>query len=139
MKIVDLKKDMDAQFGRVDAQFARVDAQFARVDAQFARVDERFAGVDARFASVDARFDSVDARFDSVEARIQAEHETTRRHMDIWAEQLRAEMRLYSEQAAAMVQRLDAHLAKSAQDHASFLRIFENHEARITTLEQKSN
>jgi hypothetical protein len=72
MKIVDLKKDMDAQF----------------------------AGVDARF-------------------------EVMRRHIDIWGEQLRTEMRLYFEESAAMLQRLDAHLAKSAQDHANFMRIFE--------------
>jgi hypothetical protein len=94
MKIVDLKKDMDA----------------------------KFAGVDARIQAMDAR--------------IEARHETTLRHIDIWGEQIRSELRLYSEQAAAMLQRFDALLAENARDHANFMRIFENHEARIASVER---
>jgi uncharacterized protein YdcH (DUF465 family) len=102
------------------------------------KIAELKKDMDAQFAGVDARFAGVDARFEAIEARIQAEHETTRRRIDVWGEQMRTELKLYSEQSAAMLQRFDALLAANAQDHANFMRIFENHEVRITSLERES-
>jgi len=166
MKIAELKKHMDARFDAVDARFEAVDARFeaadarfeaadarfetvnARfdavdvrfeaVDARFDAVDVRFEAVDARFDAVDVQFEAVDARFDAIEARIQGEHETTRRHFDIRAEQMLTQLKLYSEHSAAMLQRIDAIHAENVQDHANFMRIFDNHEVRITSVEGKS-
>jgi hypothetical protein len=77
MKIIDLKKAMDARFEQVDARVGQVDARFEQVDARFDQVDARFA-----------------RRFDRLEARMATEHETTLRQMDILFEQLKAEYRL---------------------------------------------
>jgi hypothetical protein len=57
-------------------------------------MDARFDQVEARFDQVDARFDQVDLRFDRLEARMATEHETTLRHMEMLFEQLKAEYRL---------------------------------------------
>jgi len=47
--------------------------------------------MDGRFAAVDRRFDRLEARF---EARLREEHVETRRHFDVVAESLKAEIRL---------------------------------------------
>ena len=123
MKITELKKEMDAQFAaarerfaevdgrfdQVDARFAQVDARFAQVDARFAQVDARFAQVDARFEQVDARFEQVDARFDRLEQRMVIEHETTRRYMDIVAEQFREYVKMLADGIGLNTDRLDRH------------------------------
>jgi septal ring factor EnvC (AmiA/AmiB activator) len=72
MKIIDLKNQMDAQFGAVGSRFGDVHAKFDAVDAKFDAVDAKFDAVDARFDAVDARFDAVDARLDAVDARLDA-------------------------------------------------------------------
>lgn len=81
MKITELKKEMDA----------------------------RFAQVDARFAQVDARFEQVDARFDRLEQRMVIEHETTRRYMDIVAEQFREYVKMLADGIGLNTERLDRH------------------------------
>jgi hypothetical protein len=110
MKVVELKKDMDAQF----------------------------ANVGERFERVNARFEQVGARFTQVDARITAEHETTRRHMDVLFEQLRAEYRLLLDKMTAIDLRLIKSLASNATDHAAFSTDLEQHETRITALERKT-
>ena len=47
-----------------------------------------------------------------------------------------AEMQQHS---ATMLQRFDTSLAETARDHANFMRIFESHELRITSLERESS
>jgi hypothetical protein len=81
MKIVELKKDMDARFEQVDARFEQVDTRFARVDAQF----------------------------DELKAEIKAEGETTRRHFDIVAEQFREFTKVLADGIARNTDRLDDH------------------------------
>ena len=98
MKITELKREMDAQF---------------------AAVRERFAEVAARFAQVDARFEQVDARFDRLEQRMVAEHETTRRYMDIVAEQFGEYVKMLADGIGLNTERLD------------------RHEKRITALEER--
>jgi hypothetical protein len=98
MKITELKREMDAQF---------------------AAVRERFAEVDARFGQVDARFEQVDARFDWLEQRMVAEHETTRRYMDIVAEQFGEYVKMLADGIGLNTERLD------------------RHEKRITALEER--
>jgi len=85
MKITELKREMDAQF---------------------ATVRERFAGVDARF-------EQVDARFDRLEQRMGAEHETTRRYMDIVAEQFGEYVKMLADAIGLNTERLDRHEKRS--------------------------
>jgi chromosome segregation ATPase len=114
MKIVDLKKEMDARFERVDA---------------------RLEQVDARFEQVDARFEQVDARLERLERALATEHETTRRHMDVLIEQCRAEIRLALERSAEHDRRMDQVQASNARDHAAFIQWLQDHEVRLTALE----
>ena len=81
MKITELKREMDAQF----------------------------ATVRERFAEVDARFEQVDARFDRLEQRMVAEHETTRRYMDIVAEQFGEYVKMLADGIGLNTERLDRH------------------------------
>lgn len=48
--------------------------------------------MDTRFRVIDSRFDGVDSRFDAMDRRIEGEHETTRRHFDVVAEDLRHDL-----------------------------------------------
>ena len=114
MKIVELKREIDAQFREVGA---------------------RFREVDRRFDQLDARFAAVDVRFDALETRLSAEHETTRRYMDVLIEQVKAEYRLGLDKMTAMEQRLASIAASNASDHAVFTAILQQHEGRITALE----
>jgi len=75
--------------------------------------------MDARFAHVDARFEQVDARFDRLEQRMVTEHETTRRYMDIVAEQFREYVKRLADGIGLNTERLD------------------RHEKRITALERR--
>jgi septal ring factor EnvC (AmiA/AmiB activator) len=138
MKIVELKKAMDAGFEQVDAQFAQVDAQFAQVDARFDQVDARFAQVDARFGQVDARLGQVDLRFDRLEARMATEHETTLRHMDMLFEQLKAEYRLGFDRMLTTDERLASLDVVNASEHTTFAAVLDEHEVRIKALESSS-
>ena len=95
MKITELKKEMDAQFAAARERFAEVDARFEQVDA--------------RFAQVDGRFEQVDARFDRLEQRMVIEHETTRRYMDIVAEQFREYVKMLADGIGLNTERLDRH------------------------------
>ena len=85
MKITELKREMDAQF----------------------------ATVRERFAEVDARFEQVDARFDRLEQRMGAAHETTRRYMDIVAEQFGEYVKMLADGIGLNTERLDRHEKRS--------------------------
>ena len=125
MTIADLKKSMDARFGEHDTQFAAI--------------DKRFDAIDARFAAVDARFDGIDARFDRLDARIVASEETTRRHFDIVAEQLRADMKLVIDKLTSMNDQISGATATNAREHGGFVHVLDDHEVRIKALERKSS
>ena len=112
MKIVDLKKDMDARF----------DALGKDVDARF----------DAQRKDMDARFDAQGKDFDR---KLATEHSTTRRHMDVLFEQFRAENRLGLEKIAALEQQFISFQATNGFEHATFVEMLQNHERRIKALE----
>jgi len=116
MKTVELKREMDRQFRDVDA---------------------RFRAADTRFDDVNASFAAVDARFDALESRLTAEHETTRRYMDVLIEQVKAEYRLGLDKMTAMEQRLASIAASNAADQAVFTAVLQQHELRITAVEAK--
>jgi hypothetical protein len=124
MKIVELKQVIDARFAEVDVRFAQVDA--------------RFADVDARFAQVDVRFAQVDRRFDTLETRLATEHETTRRHMEMLVDQLKAEYRLGFDRMVATDQRLASFGAVNAREHGRIAAVLDDHELRIKALEPGS-
>ena len=117
MKGADLKKGMDARFDVVDA---------------------RFDAVDARLEQHEERLKEHDARFDQLEARIIDSQETTRRHFDIVAEQLRADMKLLYDGVIAMNDQISGFMRTNAREHAAILQALDNHEVRIKSLESNS-
>jgi chromosome segregation ATPase len=121
MRIADLKKEMDGQFEQVRAQFQQVGAQFEQVDARFEQVDVRFEQVDARFQKVDARFENIEAELKALRAEMKTEAETTRRHLDVRAEEFRDYVKVLADGIARNAERLD------------------NHEQRITAIERSGS
>jgi len=116
---------------------AAMDAGFAEVDRRFAAVDRRFAEVDQRFAEVDQRFAQVDARFDALDERITRESETTRRHFDVVAEDLRSDMRMIADAVATMSTTLERHMSSAAVERTTVSAALDDHEVRLTTLERR--
>jgi septal ring factor EnvC (AmiA/AmiB activator) len=110
MKIVELKKAMDARFEQVDARFEQVDARFAQVDAHF----------------------------ETLETRLATEHETTRRHMEMLVDQLKAEYRVGFDRMLATDQRLASLDAVNTRVHGTIAAILDDHELRIKALEPRS-
>jgi ribosomal protein L16 Arg81 hydroxylase len=92
--------------------------------------------MDARFEQVDARFEQVDARFEGLERAFATEHETTRRHMDVLMEQVRADYRLTHEKMDAILAQLAASIASNTAEHAGFVAWLEDHEVRLESLER---
>ena len=99
------------------------------------QMDARFDAVDARFEAVDARFTRVDARFDDIEQQMAAEHASTRHHMDVLIEQVKAEYRLGLDRMVSIERRLANSIASNAVDHTTFEAALQQHEVRITALE----
>ena len=127
MRVIDLKQDMDARFSDLQQD----------VDARFSDLKQ---DVGARFndlkQDMDSRFVQVDQRFLEMDARIANEGATTRRHFDIVAEQLRADVALVLAAQVGMNERLDRHIAESRSEHATFVRALDNHEVRLIVLER---
>jgi hypothetical protein len=117
----------------------RVSELKEEMDARFAQVDARFAQVDARFEQVDKRFAQVDARFVEMQEQIASEANATRRHFDVVGEQLRSDIALIATGLATTNQTLERHIAESHSEHATILRILDNHEVRLTSLERSSD
>ena len=77
------------------------------------KITELKREMDAQFATVRERFAEVDARFDRLEQRIGAEHETTRRYMDIVAEQFGEYVKMLADGIGLNTERLDRHEKRS--------------------------
>lgn len=120
MRVSELKREMDEQFALMRAE-----------------MNARFASVDQRFASVDQRFEQVDRRFDQVEARILEEAETTRRHFNVVAERLEDRLRLALEMSSTVYEKLARAEALNAAAHDGFVRLMDNHDARLNMLERE--
>jgi hypothetical protein len=91
--------------------------------------------MDARFEQVDARFEQVDARFEGLERAFATEHETTRRHMDVLMEQVRADYRLTHEKMDAILAQLAASIASNTAEHAGFVAWRADRAVRLESLE----
>ena len=133
MKVSELQREMKELFAEVHERFAQVDAQFVQVDARFAQVDARFVQVDARFESLQQE---MHLRFAVVEQRIREEGDITRRHFDVVAEQFRTEVRLTLDRSMATADEVAILTALNATDHAGFVRVIDDHETRLRTVEQ---
>jgi hypothetical protein len=94
--------------------------------------------MNARFEGVYARFAQVDRRFDTLETRLASEHETTRRHMEMLVEQLRAEFRLGLDRMLATDRQLASLDAANAREHTTIAGVLDDHEVRIRALERPS-
>jgi len=131
------KKTIDERFDAVDERFNAVDERFNAVDEQFAEFRERFAAVDQRFEAVDRRFDGIDQRVDSLERRVTIEGETSRRHMDVIAEELKGLLCLSLDRQMATVQQITGLAAAHAANHVVYTVAIQDHETRLRILEQQ--
>ena len=137
-----LRDEMRAGFQSMRDRFDGVDKRFDGVDKRLDSVDKRLDGVDRRLEEHDKRFDSVDSRlgehdkrFVSLETRIAESETATRRHFDIVAESLRADMKVVIDQNTATSKKLDRLITRNAIEHAAILDAVTDHEVRITSLE----
>ena len=127
------------QFATVDQRFDVVDKQFVEVREQLAAVGQRFEAVDQRFEAVDRRFEAVDQRLDSLERRVAVEGETSRRHMDVIAEEFRSLVRLGLDRQMATEQQIRQLAASHAVDHAVYTSAIQDHETRLRALEPRDS
>lgn len=67
-----------------------------------------------------------------VKAEVKAEAEITRRHFDVVAEGLRADIRVFADKIDAVEARVDAR-------HADAMRVLTQHDRRLTRLETSGN
>lgn len=128
MRVSEVKREFDGLSQQVRVQFAEVREQFVEVNQRFEEVNRRFEQIDQRLEQVDQRFEQIERRVEQV---IKLEAETTRRHFDIVAEQIKSECRLAFEQNAAMLERLQ----RNDLEHGRFDRQLFEHDLRIGRLE----
>jgi len=107
MKVIELKKEMDARFDQVDARFTQVDARFATVDGKFVELEER----------------------------IVTEGERTRRYFDVVAERLQDQIRLVFDKVMAIGDKLDRYIVKNDAEHDGFRGVLDEHDDRLKHLE----
>lgn len=127
MKVVELKKEMDAQFARVEERFAQIDVRFAQIDDRFARVDEQLAELRREMKAGD----------EALREEIRAEGETTRRRFEIVAEQMRSDQHVVLDKIIAVANDFARFQVGYAAEHANFARVLLEHDARLNALERK--
>lgn len=88
-----------------------------------------------RSDKTDERLDAFDKRFTATDARITDEAAATRRHMDVVAESLRADLKVVIDKTTATGEKVDRLIASNAIEHSAFLEALTNHEVRIVRLE----
>lgn len=123
MRVSELKQEMDQRFDQVDERFTRI--------------DQRFEEVDRRFEQVDRRFEQVDRRFAQVEQRITDEGERTRRHFDVVAEAVTAEIRLALDRTMGTAERLDELRTANSAEHVVFGKRLDRHDAQLSRPEKR--
>lgn len=107
--------------------------------AGFQSMNARLDGVNAHLIEHDQQFLSHDKQFVSLEARIAQESAVTRRHFDVVAEGLRADLKVVIDKTTATGKKLDRLITSNAIEHAAILDAVTNHEVRITTLEKTAD
>lgn len=95
-----------------------------------------FQSIDGRLDGIDGRLDGHDQRFATLEARVSNEAADTRRHFDVVAEGLRADLKTVIDQTTGTGKKIDRLIASNAIEHAAFIEQFVDHEVRITALEK---
>lgn len=80
-------------------------------------------------------FEQADPVLERLERALATEHETTRRHMEVLIEQIRADFRLARERWDAHDRRMDALRASMARDRAALLQWLQDHNVRLSVLE----
>src|SRR5437764_5838422 len=94
--------------------FQSVAKRFDQVDGRLEKVDGRLEKVDGRLEKVDGRLDGHDTRFESMNKRITDEAETTRRHFDVVAEELRQSFKGVLDKTTATGKKVDRLIASNA-------------------------
>ena len=90
-------------------------------------MEQRFDTMERRFDAMEQRFDGLEQRFDGLartavtKSELESSAAETRRHFDVVAESIRAEMRLYADPIRSHTDQIN------------------QHETRITRLERRSN
>jgi hypothetical protein len=95
----------------------------AKLDALGKSIDHRFKSIDHRFDQVDNRFEQVDKQFEEMESR------------------LRVKIEAVDMKASLAIERLDDLLTRhdiNAIEHARFEQRLDNHEVRLTALENRN-
>jgi chromosome segregation ATPase len=136
---------VDRRFDAVDQRADKADQRADRADQRADKADQRADKADQRADAGDQRADKTDQRLDGLErslavmdARITSEAEATRRHMDVIAENLRADLNVVIDKTTATGEKVDRLIASNAIEHAAFLEALTDHEVRITRLEAAS-
>ena len=129
MKVSELKADLDALSRSVKAEFEAVDRRFEAIDSRFEAVDRRFNAIDARFDAVDARFDALRQE---VRDEIAREGVTTRRHIDVVAESIKADVAVFM----ARLVTLDQRVTVVRSEQTTRAGALSDHEVRLQALER---
>jgi archaellum component FlaC len=120
--------DVNERLDRVEEGLTKLGQ---RMDEQFAKVDERFAQVDERFAKVDERFAKIDERFEALTSEV--------RQLRVLGEENSSQIKLIAEVQVHHGEKLDQ-LVRDIEPlkvlPGLFTQIAQNHERRITALEQ---
>lgn len=107
------------------------------MDAGFAEIDQRFEKADERFRTIDEQFADVRAQLEAMDRRITLEATATRRHFDVVAEDLKSDIRLLAGAVAAISTTLEHHITVSLSGRRTMSGALDDHEVRITVLEQR--
>lgn len=127
---------VDARFAKIDQRFEEVDHRFAQIDGRLAKVDARFATIDERFTKVDEQFAEVRSQFEAMDRRITSEGADTRRHFDVVAEQMKADIAMLAGAVVAATSSLERYIAEDRNERATVTGVLHNHEIRLTALER---
>jgi hypothetical protein len=120
VKISDLKRDLDGRFAQVDHQFVGLKTD-----------------MDGRFGQVDTRLDRLESRMDALERRVTEEAETTRRHFDVVAERMHADVKLSLEQSTATASALARFEQVNRAEHDGMRAMLDDHDLRLRRLEPR--
>ncbi len=132
-----LQRAMDRRFDRLERTKAdkvelhtlqrAMERRFDTMERRFDAMEQRFGGLEQRFDGLEQRFDGLEQRFDGLERTMVDKNELassaaeTRRHFDVVAESIRADVRLFADPIRGHTDQLN------------------QHETRITRLERRSN
>ena len=101
------------------------------------KVGELKRDMDGRFAQVDTRLERLEARMDALERRVRDEAEATRRHFDVVAERMHADIQLALERSMATASQLSTFEQMNIAEHAGMRAMLDGHDLRLRRLESQ--